>query len=55
VAENAQPERCKAANIKGVPTWEIQGQFYSGVQPLERLADISGYQGSEAFKYEFPY
>ncbi len=53
--ENAQPERCKAANIKGVPTWEIQGQFYSGVQPLERLADISGYQGSEAFKYEFPY
>lgn len=53
--ENAQPERCQAANIKGVPTWEIQGQFYSGVQPLERLADISGYQGSEAFKYEFPY
>ncbi|NEP44626.1 MAG: vitamin K epoxide reductase family protein [Okeania sp. SIO2H7] len=53
--KNARPELCQAAGLRGVPTWEINGTLYAGVQPLERLADLSGYEGSRDFKYEFPY
>lgn len=52
--KNAQPEVCKAAGIKGYPTWEINGKQYAGVQTLNKLADLSGYKGSRNFKYSFP-
>lgn len=52
--KDAQPQLCQAANITGVPTWEINGQFYPGVQSLEQLAELSGYQGSRNFKYTLP-
>jgi len=39
-----------AANVKGFPTWEIKGQFYSGTQSLEKLADVSGYTGPRNFQ-----
>ena len=42
--ENAQPQRCRQRGIKGYPTWEIRGQLYPGVQSLEQLATLSGYQ-----------
>ncbi len=48
--QNAQPGLCKAANITGFPTWEINGQIYPGVQDLNKLADLSGYQGSRNFQ-----
>ena len=50
--QNSRAEICQAAgaNIKGFPTWEIKGQFYSGTQSLEKLADLSGYTGRETFK-----
>jgi uncharacterized membrane protein len=50
--QNSRAEKCQAvgANIKGFPTWEIQGQFYSGTQSLEKLAEISGYTGPRNFK-----
>lgn len=44
--KNAQPQRCKQRGIKGYPTWEIGGQLYPGVQSLEDLATLSGYQPS---------
>jgi uncharacterized membrane protein/glutaredoxin len=53
--KNARPELCQAAGLKGVPTWEINGTLYPGVQRLETLADLSGYQGSRDFKHKFPY
>jgi uncharacterized membrane protein len=53
--ENAQPQLCEAAGIKGVPTWEINGEFYSGVQSLEKIAELSGYTGSQEFINPFPY
>lgn len=53
--QNAKPELCKKAGITGVPAWEIDGKFYSGVQSLEQLADIAGYQGDRHFIYPFPY
>jgi hypothetical protein len=36
--------RCEEAGIKGYPSWVIYGKTYSGVQSLERLAEISGCQ-----------
>lgn len=47
--KNPQPDLCKAKEIKGYPTWEINGQMYGGVQSLEKLATQSGYQGSRSF------
>ncbi|WP_413160001.1 vitamin K epoxide reductase family protein [Capilliphycus salinus ALCB114379] len=47
---NARPQLCKDAGITGYPTWEINGQFYPGVASLEKLADLSGYQGRRDFQ-----
>ncbi|MBW4552473.1 MAG: vitamin K epoxide reductase family protein [Aphanocapsa sp. GSE-SYN-MK-11-07L] len=47
---NPQPEACQAAKIQSYPTWEINGQFYKGAQPLPELAKISSYQGSKDFQ-----
>lgn len=47
--QNPQPQLCNAAGVQGYPTWEINGQLVPGVQSLERLADLSGYQGSRLF------
>ena len=48
--KDAQPDLCKAANIKAYPTWEIRGKYYTGRQSLERLAILSGYKGSSNFQ-----
>lgn len=50
--QNSRAEICQAAaaNIKGFPTWEIKGQFYSGTQSLQKLADLSGYTGPRNFQ-----
>jgi uncharacterized membrane protein len=48
---NPQVARCEKAGIKGFPTWEIQGKQYPGTQSLEKLAEISGYQGPKNFRY----
>ena len=52
--KNAQPDLCKAANIKAYPTWEIRGKYYSGRQSLEKLALLSGYKGSSNFQPQIP-
>ena len=46
---NPQPQACQAAGVRSYPTWEINGQTYSGVQPLQQLANISGYDGPTDF------
>lgn len=51
--ENAQLNVCRESGIEGYPSWEFNGEFYSGVQPLERLAAISNYRGSTNFKYKY--
>jgi glutaredoxin len=42
--KNSQTELCQQASKKsadfGFPTWEINGRFYPGVMPLDRLAEI---------------
>ncbi|WP_052331565.1 hypothetical protein [Calothrix sp. PCC 7507] len=52
--KNSQSDLCKAAKIQGYPTWEINGKFYSGVQSLNELAVLSGYQGSKNFQNSIP-
>lgn len=52
---NPQPELCSKVGIKGFPTWEVKGKLTEGgVEKLEKLADLSGYQGSRNFKYCAP-
>ncbi len=49
-----QPETCQQAGIRSFPSWEINGKLYPGTQPLERLAELSNYQGPDSFKYQLP-
>ena len=42
---NSQKELCDAKKIDGYPTWEINGKLDSGVKPLPKLAELSGYSG----------
>jgi hypothetical protein len=48
---NSQLELCKAEKIVVVPTWDINGQQYSGITSPEKLAELSGYKGSKKFRY----
>ncbi|MGB7085464.1 MAG: vitamin K epoxide reductase family protein [Phormidesmis sp.] len=48
--KNSQTVVCQAVpEVKGYPTWEINGQFLSGSQSLETLAAASGYEGPSDF------
>ena len=42
---NSQADLCKTKNIQGFPSWEINGAVDSGVKPLQKLAELSGYRG----------
>lgn len=46
---NPQRDLCIASQVPAFPTWEINGNRYSGVQTLDQLADISGYAGDRQF------
>ena len=41
---NPNPALCKAKNITGYPTWEINGEMHKGVHSIEELASLSGYK-----------
>jgi uncharacterized membrane protein len=41
--QGSQKDRCDAKAIEGFPSWEIKGQLDSGVKPLSRLAELSGF------------
>jgi uncharacterized membrane protein len=51
---NPQTQLCQDTKIQGFPSWQINGQLYPGTQTLERLAELSGYQGSKDFRYSMP-
>jgi len=38
-------QECSNAGIGGYPTWKINGENYSGLQSLEQLASLTGYEG----------
>lgn len=47
--KNPQPNLCQTAGIQSYPTWEVDGKFYTGVQRLEELSQLSGYSGPSNF------
>jgi glutaredoxin len=47
--KNPKPNLCKAAKVRGFPTWDIRGKQYIGRQSLESLATASNYKGSRNF------
>ncbi|MFN7678058.1 MAG: vitamin K epoxide reductase family protein [Cyanobacteriota bacterium] len=46
---NNQAALCSSKQIKGFPSWEINGAIDSGVKPLAKLAAMSGYKGPNGF------
>ncbi len=49
--KDAQPEACSSAGIRSFPTWIIDGKVYEGTQTLDKLAEITNYQGETDFRY----
>jgi uncharacterized membrane protein len=43
---NSQTALCDTKKIQGYPTWEINGKLDSGVKPLAKLAQWSGFKGA---------
>ncbi len=41
---NSQAQLCWTEGIEAYPTWIIEGERYLGVQPLGKLADLSGFE-----------
>lgn len=46
----ADPVKKQTGQEFGFPTWEVNGKFYVGRQPLTELAKNSGYTGPQNFK-----
>ncbi len=44
-----QYKLCREKQIEGFPSWEINGEIYSGVKDLNDLAIITGYEGDSNF------
>ena len=47
--QNSQKQLCDTKAIRGFPSWEIAGKIESGVKPLARLAELSGFKGGDQF------
>lgn len=45
-----QTQTCQEAEVTGYPTWEINGERFSGRQSLEDLAQLTGYEGPMDFQ-----
>jgi hypothetical protein len=45
-----QPPDCQEAGTTDYPTWEVNGEWLAGTQALEKLAWLSGYEGSINFQ-----
>jgi len=42
--KNSQTQLCIDKNIQGVPSWEIKGRIIIGVQTLNELSKLTGYE-----------
>jgi len=41
---NSQKDLCDSKKLEGFPTWEIDGKLDSGVKPLAKLAQMTGFR-----------
>ena len=44
-----QFELCQTKGISGFPSWEINGEIYSGTRDLNDLAQMTSFQGNSNF------
>jgi len=44
ITSEENKQMCISAGIEGTPTWIIEGKKYSGVQSIEELKKLTGYQ-----------
>ena len=42
--KNSQTKLCIDKKIEGFPSWEINGNIIIGVQPLQKLAELTGFK-----------
>ena len=42
--KNSQTQLCIDKNIKGFPSWEINGKIFLGIQTLKELSSLTGYK-----------
>ena len=49
---NPQTQACVEARVRAFPTWVINGKVYEGTQSLEKLAELTDYQGDTNFRYK---
>ncbi len=42
--KNSQTKLCIDKKIEGFPSWEINGNIIIGVQPLQELAELTGFK-----------
>ncbi len=47
--KNNNYKLCQTKGIEGFPSWEINGEIYSGTRDLNDLAIMTGYQGNTNF------
>jgi uncharacterized membrane protein/glutaredoxin len=52
--KNSQTVLCQEKGIHSFPTWEIAGELHEGIQTLEKLAQLSRYEGTQDFNYIIP-
>lgn len=45
--DKAQPDLCQQKGIRAYPTWEISGQLHLGVQSLNELATMTGFEAPQ--------
>jgi uncharacterized membrane protein/glutaredoxin len=43
---DSQAQLCQSKGIEGFPSWEINGKLEAGAKPLEKLAELSGFDRS---------
>ena len=46
--KNSQTQLCIDKNIKGFPSWEINGKIILGLQTLEELSKLTGYENLQS-------
>ena len=45
ISSSENTQLCTDAGIEGTPTWIINGEKYAGVLSIEKLKELTGYQG----------
>ena len=48
--KDSQYSLCQEKSIEGFPSWEINGEIFSGTRDLNELAEMTNYRGDINFE-----